>query len=101
MQYSGTRENVSGFMPFHKQCSTDFPKRLHALEPLAAWRKKYPREKKVSRKGAENAKAPLRGYACLCALSGLARKYILARRVPLAKARRSQRNVRQILTYPK
>ena len=75
MQYSGTCENVSGFMPFHKQCSTDFPKRLHALAPLAAWRKKYPREKKVSRKGAENAKAA-QGYACLSALSGLARKNI-------------------------
>ena len=30
---------------------------MHALAPLVAWRKKYPRGKKASRKGAENAKA--------------------------------------------
>ena len=52
-------------------------------------------EKKVSRKGTENAKAP-RGDAGLCALSGLARKNILARRRALAKAQRTQRKVRSM-----
>ena len=53
--------------------STGYRRSMHALAPFAAWREKISREKRGSRKGAENAKAA-QGYAGLSALCGLARK---------------------------